>query len=122
MRLIVLTRLLRKALADKDVSMTRASLDVGMGKTYLRDIINGKTQDPGIRSLLAVARLLQIPVPALIEAVEADMGEPIMKTKRGDKWRLLLESLDEQTDASLFRTAQQHVKERQTGPRRRRTD
>lgn len=113
---MIATRLLIKGVLKKQGFASIRALGMALGgETFVKDIISGKSKDPGVLGVMKIARALDIPLERLAEAIEADRGGPKMKTKRGDKWRQLLEDIDEQTDAELFQAAEAFIRDHQ-GP------
>ena len=77
----VLIERIQERLAACKTNPTRASAQIGLGKHYLRDIIYGRSQTPGINGLAETARVLGCSVAYLIgetDELEAAAGpDPI---------------------------------------------
>lgn len=61
-----LARIVMARMEELGLKPSRASKDAGLGSDAIRDIIRGKNLNPGQKTLVAVARILQIDVKALI--------------------------------------------------------
>lgn len=77
----VLGELLRKALIDKGLKMAQASRHAGQSSSYIKALIAGRIENPGILSLLAVAETAELDISAMISAIKADRGEGLLMTK-----------------------------------------
>ena len=57
---------LKKLLCEHNTNATRASIEMGLGYTTLRDILNGRSKNPRHDTLLTIARFFNTNVEALV--------------------------------------------------------
>lgn len=74
LRQIIREAMKRRKASDPDWSMRRASIEAGQGESYVRDILNGDSKDPGIGGVMSLADVLGIDRSEILEAVENDLG------------------------------------------------
>jgi transcriptional regulator with XRE-family HTH domain len=96
---MMLQQLIRQALSRKNMSMRKASLLAGHSESYVRDILDGSTRDPGITGLLELAEVLDIPPNALLEAVQKDRGHS--KDRREAAARIISQMTPEELAAFI---------------------
>lgn len=71
----VLGRLIKDSLAKLRLSMAEASRRSGCSEGYLKALVAGRIENPGILTLKAVAEAVGQELSALISAIEADGTE-----------------------------------------------
>lgn len=62
-----------------DTNISRVSLEMGLGRQYLRDVLSGKSKSPSIDGAIRAAAVLQCSVAYLIG--EIDDLKPISQQK-----------------------------------------
>lgn len=65
---------LRRLVAESGRSARAISLDAKLGATAVKDILSGKSKDPGAKSLIAIAGQLGVTVSDLMASDEPHMG------------------------------------------------
>lgn len=91
-----LTRLIGARMKELGISRKKLSLAAGLGPTYIRDLLEGRSRSPEAAKLAAIATVLQMPTTALLGAAQAQGGEVVVDAEERlllSTWRELSEEM-----------------------------
>lgn len=74
-----LAALIRVRIKELKTTVSRASIEAGLGKYGLYDILRGRSSHPRVDTLLKVADALKLPVDALLRVVESAEVETLLR-------------------------------------------
>src|SRR5581483_3291403 len=102
-----LERLITEAkTSGQRVSMKSLSLAAGQGATYVRDIVKGRSKNPNLSGLAAIAKKLRVPLEELVQPEDMtfivnDMTQPGAEGGTSADYRIIASAAD-----SLMKTEQ----------------
>jgi transcriptional regulator with XRE-family HTH domain len=92
-----LIRTLKRLMAEARIGQKKLAQKAGLNDTYVRDILSGRSRNPGAGRLSKVAEALQVDVSVLLDAAKAGAGEDPRERLLLSTWRRLPEDAKAQT-------------------------
>lgn len=66
-------RLIWKRLKDMNMTQKKLAKEINVSELTLMSLCDGKTNDPSVRMLMGISKVLDIPISTLIDSLDEEM-------------------------------------------------